>query len=267
MESTFPYFTDFAFIGKPDILDKFPHTYLTTHKDTIPISIVHVFIAIASRLGIQAFPINFPGIVLCHVQAHEPNNPPLIVNPSSRNPNYAVLDDKIPPDESPVHRMGRYHPEQLVQRLLTPCPAVVMLLRFCRNVSASFGHGSDVQKYASALLISVIMLLFEGDFINFAELLSLVKLRPLDCIFLLDEVEPYLAEDRSIRLTETCNKVLAAQKADVEKKEQHNGGNPRFFVGMPFYTQSSLSSDFIWKWHVRPFLLRRAFQLRCYIIF
>ena len=195
--------------------------------------------------------------------AHEPNDPPLIVNPSSRNPNYAVLDDKIPPDESPVHRMGRYHPEQLVQRLLIPCPADVMLLRFCRNVSASFGHGSDAQKYASALLISVIMLLFEGDFINFAELLLLVKLRPLDCIFLLDEVEPYLVEDRAVRLTETCNEVLSAQKAAVQEQKQRKGGNPRFFVGMPFCTQLSLSSDFIWKWHVRLVILRHNFELRC----
>lgn len=252
----------FGFTVKPDILDKFPHAYLTTHKDTIPISLVHVFIAIAARLGIQAFPINFPGTVLCHVAAHEPDNPPLIVNPSSRNPNYAVLDDRIPPDESPVHRMSRYHPQQLVQRLLIPCPAVVMLLRFCRNVSASFSYGSDVQKYASALLISVIMLLYESDFINFADLLRLVKLRPLDCIFLLDEVEPYLAEDRAGRLRETCAAVLVDQKAAVQEQKWRKGENPGFFVGMPFYTHASSSPDFIWKWRVRPFILGCAFDLR-----
>ncbi|KAL4263429.1 Hemimethylated DNA-binding domain-containing protein [Pleurotus pulmonarius] len=48
-------------------MNSFPHAYLTTHKRTIPISLVHIFVFLASRIGITAFPVNFPGRVLAHI--------------------------------------------------------------------------------------------------------------------------------------------------------------------------------------------------------
>ncbi|KAJ8516118.1 hypothetical protein ONZ45_g6537 [Pleurotus djamor] len=50
-----------------EILNNFPHAYLSTHKHTIPISLVHVFVSIATRLGLSAHPVNFPGIVIACV--------------------------------------------------------------------------------------------------------------------------------------------------------------------------------------------------------
>lgn len=47
--------------------NSFPHFFLRTHKRTIPISLVCIFVAIARRLGLPAIPLNTPGRVLAYL--------------------------------------------------------------------------------------------------------------------------------------------------------------------------------------------------------
>lgn len=50
------------------ILGQFPHGFLQPgQRDTIPMSLVYIFVAVCRRLGIRAYPINSPGAVLACV--------------------------------------------------------------------------------------------------------------------------------------------------------------------------------------------------------
>lgn len=50
-------------------MNQFPHSFLKPgYRSTIPMSQVYVFVAVARRLGIQAAPANFPGVVQVHLQ-------------------------------------------------------------------------------------------------------------------------------------------------------------------------------------------------------
>jgi len=63
-----------------NVMNNFPHAYLTSTKETIPICLVHIFTAIATRLGLNVSPINFPGTVLAHVLPHHEGAEPIIVS-------------------------------------------------------------------------------------------------------------------------------------------------------------------------------------------
>ncbi|KDQ11128.1 hypothetical protein BOTBODRAFT_35661 [Botryobasidium botryosum FD-172 SS1] len=47
--------------------NNFLHKVLTTHKRTLPMSLVCVFVSIARRMGLDASPVGFPGHVIAHI--------------------------------------------------------------------------------------------------------------------------------------------------------------------------------------------------------
>ncbi|KAJ3850106.1 hypothetical protein EV368DRAFT_66886 [Lentinula lateritia] len=51
----------------PNFHDLFPHFYLTSHKRSILLSLVHIFVSIAQSFGIAAFPFRLPYHVLVHI--------------------------------------------------------------------------------------------------------------------------------------------------------------------------------------------------------
>ncbi|KAJ3925586.1 MAG: hypothetical protein NXY57DRAFT_1051669 [Lentinula lateritia] len=55
-----------------DLHNPFPHFYLTSHKRSIPLSLVHIFVLIAQSFGIAAFPFRIPYHVLVHITVPDP---------------------------------------------------------------------------------------------------------------------------------------------------------------------------------------------------
>lgn len=222
---------------EPNILNKLPHAYLTTHKTTLPIALVHIFVAICTRLGISASPINFPGIVLSYVPAHEEGRPPLIVNPSCFNPQHAVVDDNIPSQANPVTQMIAFHPWlQGVEQLL-PCGGDLMLIRACRNIAAAFrstpNYSVNEQHFhaPTLLLICVVNLTLEDEEEGLRWFLYKMNLRPLDCIFLLDELAPHLRPRRRQLLEHNCASILETEENEQEVQCKRTP-NVQYFVGM-----------------------------------
>lgn len=68
-------------------MNQFPHTFLQLHRrETIPLALVYVYVAVARRLGIQAGPANFPGAVQVHIQPPDPSEWAKLMDVRSNDP-------------------------------------------------------------------------------------------------------------------------------------------------------------------------------------
>ena len=62
-------------------MNQFPHAFLNPiRRETIPMSLVYIFVAVARRLGVQAWPANFPGVVQAHIQPADPLDAPRLLD-------------------------------------------------------------------------------------------------------------------------------------------------------------------------------------------
>jgi F-box protein 21 len=135
-----------------------PHSYLTTHKRTIPISLVHIFVTIARGLGLQASPIPFPHRVLAHVAAPNPNEKDIYVD---------VFDAAILSAEGELTVLMAANGIAPVDMTayITPCGAREMLLRSARNMMSSLQHETPPRptEQRSTLLFCFCIYLLLGD--------------------------------------------------------------------------------------------------------
>ena len=56
-----------------DIENHYPHKFLTTNRQTLPMSLVWTFICLATRFGFDARPVRYPGTVLAAIRLPESN--------------------------------------------------------------------------------------------------------------------------------------------------------------------------------------------------
>ena len=112
---------------------QFPHSYLTSNRKSIPISLVHVFVAIARSVGVVASPVDFPVRVLAHVSEPREDVDDFYVDvyDFQINPILSLRDD-IP---RLLSRQG-VAPNRATD-LISPCGPIPMLLRAGRNIMAS----------------------------------------------------------------------------------------------------------------------------------
>ncbi|KAG7099605.1 hypothetical protein E1B28_001433 [Marasmius oreades] len=139
-----------------NIKNQFPHCYLTTNRKTIPISLVHIFVAIGRAVGIQASPVDFPGRVLAHVADPRENEDDFFVDAfvDLSDPILSLRDD-IP---RLLSRQG-IPPDRTVD-YISPCGPISMLLRAGRNVMAALR--SPINTSASLSRSSIIFTLAIG---------------------------------------------------------------------------------------------------------
>ncbi|KAF9486300.1 hypothetical protein BDN70DRAFT_662 [Pholiota conissans] len=229
-----------------DILNKFPHVYLTANRATIPISLVHIFVAIATRLGIDASPVNFPRVVLSYVRPIHQGADPIIVNPSARNPSNFVIHSNTPYNDNPVLQA---QVDSVLTIIPTPCDAALMLIRACHNISAALPrYTTQADAHASALLVLCTNLIFQAETNVLHGLFTSADLRPLDCIFLLDELAPYLRPRCRRLLEDACQSVIAENNIVVREVSRRKPGAVCFFVGMAFVHVQYGYTGFIISW-------------------
>lgn len=233
------------------ILDKFPHTYLTTSRSTIPISLVHVFVAIATRLDIDAHPVNFPRVVLSYVRPREQTGERVIVNPSALDPSNSVIEADTPYNDNPIQQVQTFA-SQFLSINPVPCDAATMLIRACRNIAVAIPrhHATRPEVHAAVLLPLCVNLIFQAENNTLQELFETADLRPLDCIFLLDELAPYLAPRCKRILEGVCRSVVARDAQAAEKESRRKPGTIQFFVGMAFVHTQYEYTGFIFSWDV-----------------
>lgn len=223
-----------------DIMNHFPHCYLSTHKRSIPISLVHVFVAIARRLGIAASPVNFPARVLVHAFSPGPHTSEIYVDVfgSHIHPILSATED-IPQmllraGVSP-YSIGQY---------LSPCPAAPMLLRAARNILGSYRlllpdsstvPEADIRASINAALSIQLLLTNEPRFIS--PMIQHILLRPLDCATVLSNTLAPLLQPRAQEMLEAaCKSVLKEEEeaAAVISLRSSATVQIKFFVGMVF---------------------------------
>ncbi|KAJ7040436.1 YccV-like-domain-containing protein [Mycena alexandri] len=196
-----------------DIENHFPHLYLTTNKQSIPISLVHIFVSIARHLGVSASPVEFPGRVLAHVPS-PPGFDDFLVDVYGADTKPVVsLRDDIP---MMLMRLG-IPPNNLLQ-YVSPCGASPMLLRAARNILSSFRMMPQGPIAQSALYAAVcIHLLLTNEIPLVAHMLSHVDLDPLHCSTFLADLQPLLRGGGQQLLETSCRNSLELEEQEASR--------------------------------------------------
>lgn len=233
-----------------NVMNNFPHAYLTTNKQTLPLCLIHVFTAIATRLGLNASPINFPGTVLAHVLPPHEAAEPIIVNASVAHPRNSILNSQI--------NMATYVPGivNTTMEPFHPCTGLLMLKRASRNILSSLMSIHEVAPpiFHPSLLLSIcVHLLFQADDGILDRLFSHIHLQAWDCILLLDHLAPSLAENCQAMVKSRCQTILDAEGAEELTVHSRTGKAAKYFVGMPFVHGKYNYIGFIYGWDVSSY--------------
>jgi F-box protein 21 len=225
-------------VSRGNVMINFPHAFLTTDKETLPISLVHIFTAIATRVGLNASPINFPGTVLAHVLPRDEAAEPIIVN-ASHPTDSIILNSQI------INATLDSH--------FQPCTGLPMLMRASRNILSSLSHDVRPSILRPSLLLSIcVHLLFEADDDILNGLLADAYLQAWDCIFLLDRLAPSLMLRCRDMIRSHCQTVLDAEAAAEINIHSRIGIPVKYFVGMAFVHYRYNYVGFIFGWDVSP---------------
>ncbi|KXN88780.1 F-box only protein 21 [Leucoagaricus sp. SymC.cos] len=222
-----------------DMMNHFPHAYLTTNKRTLPIALVHVFVSLARRLGLDASPINFPEKVLCHVKSHREGEQPYHVNVFVADSHKCMIQmQDLGQHLSNPHLLNTI-PHAYLSRYLDPADPSVMLLRAARNILVSYSHASHIPydlAQACLYLTMVVHLMFHGDIEGIGQIMRTVDLRPIDCAtFLLDKLAPLLPSPTRILLESHCKPMLEEESIEAEMVQVRRvSQSVRYCIGLPF---------------------------------
>lgn len=220
--------------------NRFPHLFLTTHKATIPISLVYVFVCIAQKMGIMAAPVDFPTRVLAIVSSPHPDVSDIFVDVfGSRTQAILTLHDDIPhfliqagiTDTSMLHS-------------ITPASSTSMLVRASRNVLVPFynfraGAGAVSEHmlhtaFYASLVVDVIFMNDRGHIMNIMKHVDhfLLDLLPV----LVDSLAPLLNLHLQEQLTAHCMAVMEVEKDAAATSHPRSAltREVKFFVGMVF---------------------------------
>ncbi|KAF8445612.1 YccV-like-domain-containing protein [Boletus edulis BED1] len=186
---------------------RFPHWFLTTHKDTIPISLVYIFVCLARRLGISAAPVDFPARVLVIVSSPDPAVLDIIVDVfGSRSKAILSLQEDIPRLLVDVGLA----PLPLA-RYTQPATTASMVVRASRNILASFSFLPPMEIISEGDLHTAyyvgltVNLIFMNDRRYLLNIMKLITHFPLDILSVLtDALAPSLRPPIQAQLLANC---------------------------------------------------------------
>jgi F-box protein 21 len=222
-----------------DMMNHFPHAYLTVNKRTLPIALVHVFVSLARRLGLNAFPINFPEKVLCHVKSFGEGEHPYYVNVFVSNARNCMIQIEDLGSHISDPRILNNIPHMHLVRYLDPADPSAMLLRAARNILVSYSHAAHLSydiAQGCLYLAMVAHSMFHGDIEGIAQIMRMVDLWPVDCAtFLLDKLSPLLSVPSRLLLESHCKQTLEEETVEAEMVQLRSVSQPvRYCVGLPF---------------------------------
>ncbi|KII94085.1 hypothetical protein PLICRDRAFT_171762 [Plicaturopsis crispa FD-325 SS-3] len=222
-----------------DIHNHFPHFYLHSHRKTIPLPLVAVFVSIAGRLGIQASPVDFPAKVIAHVSSPDPNTPDIYVDvyASAARPILSVRNDLM----QLLMNAGVAPPT--VGRHIAPTSAAPMLLRAARNILQSYrliyvqadARPAEAITQPAVYAALCASLLLTNDPRLCAPMLDYISAFPLDvAAVLLDRFSPCLQPASQSTLKQVCLSALADDEHEALTTHRRSPHSVRFFVGLVF---------------------------------
>lgn len=224
----------------------FPHLYLTSNKQSIPISLVHIFVHIAQGLGVTASPVSFPFRVLALVSSPNQEVNDIFVDVFGK----AVLSAK---HDVPIllSRHGIVG-EEASSYTLPVQSAAPMLLRASRNImtSARFNSTQRILSRNGLYIALVIQLLFAAQTSWIQPMIDHAE--PIDCATCIPTVlVPALENGKELQAA--CQKVLASEAEEAAKVKRRPNGLFGF-AGMIFTHRKYEYLGCIFGWDVSLFV-------------
>ncbi|KAG7452319.1 uncharacterized protein BT62DRAFT_1071472 [Guyanagaster necrorhizus] len=218
------------------LLNILPHAYLTCNKKTIPISLVHIFVAISRDLGVHASPVDFPARVLVHVSTPDPLTDDFYVDVfgSSTKPILTLRED--------ITALLIQHgiPPQSMVQYISPCTGSSMLLRTSRNILSSVhgDHRSSSGLAQTSLYIAFCIYLLMTSREQFAARVTMY-VGLLDCVTVIPKtLVPLFLEKSTARetLEDKCRTTIQRHRTMTTVKLRSSPENTSvfYFVGMVF---------------------------------
>ncbi|KAH7916417.1 YccV-like-domain-containing protein [Hygrophoropsis aurantiaca] len=233
---------------------RLPHCFLTTHKATIPISLVFVFVCIARRLGIDASPVDFPTKVLAIVSSPDPTVPDIYVDVFGSDIQ-AILSATL---DIPILLAGSGVPPNSTARYIQPASTDFILIRASRNILASswMPHGiniSDDDKIAAQYIGRAIGLLFLNERHYLVGVQNLFLEFPLDTsAVMMDSLSTCLTGGLRDELMASCTLAIEQEESASLVVNRRSTLPPgieiRYFVGMVFQHQLLGYIGYIYGW-------------------
>lgn len=204
----------------------FPHYTLSSIRETIPLSLVYVFCAVAHRLGIDAGPVNFPGRVMAHIRSPKPEISDFYVDVFASDTK-AILSrqgDLQPLLDTFVGNVD-LDPDSAAH-FIERSPITPMLRRSRRNIYASINEENINSSPAICALYatSVIGGMFEPGAGNTAATLSIVGRRvPLDVeAVMIDTLIPLIQPGIRERVKHECLAISEKEVTDLHSRQRRS---------------------------------------------
>ncbi|TDL28333.1 hypothetical protein BD410DRAFT_834451 [Rickenella mellea] len=220
-----------------ELQNHFPHTFLTTNKMTLPMSLVCVFVAIARRLGLEASPVGIPYRVIAHVSSRNPNIPDTYVDVFGSE-THAILSAT---EDIPTLLMNVGITQANMHRWITPSSSALMLFRTARNIFVSFGAGSesDERRYCadnkkdSYYAATCAAVLVSNDVRVSAGICDSIRdIHPLDSeVILRTNLAPLLDISAREVLIQACNRIEASYFENSPPARRNKPDRVSFHVG------------------------------------
>ncbi|CAE6476624.1 unnamed protein product [Rhizoctonia solani] len=116
-----------------DLMNHFPHKFMTSNRRTLPMSLVYTFVAIVTRLGLRASPVGFPGHV--HAWIALPDSGPEWEDGSLAVDVFRSQEEAILTQETLMTKLEALGvPESQRRSLIAPSPAADMVFRAANNI-------------------------------------------------------------------------------------------------------------------------------------
>lgn len=204
----------------------------------MPLSLVHIFVAVARRLGIAASPTDFPHKVLAHVSSPNPALDDIYVDVfASATKAILSTSDDIP---SMLQRAG-VHPSSIL-RHISPSPAGPMLIRATRNIMSSLqmlpaGAAYQAIDVQAAMYAAYCVMILVGEHGLFFELVPHLSYFPLDSgLVLQDMIAPCMGPEQRSCSIARCEAAIMAEEeaAKIINRRSENSVHVEHFVGMVF---------------------------------
>ncbi|KAH8099352.1 hypothetical protein BXZ70DRAFT_1009164 [Cristinia sonorae] len=224
------------------VLNQFPHAVLQIpeYRQTIPMSLVFLFVAMAQRMGIDASPVNWPGVVKAHVTSPDPLEPDFIVD---------VTADSESRICTPIEVLlqGGAGPENV-----SPASSRAMLTRVFANVTAfsrfvhmlSTGYGRAYEVLEATYYVIELCNALRLE--HGAAVPSPPDFKPLDLVVVLaDGIGPMLFPTRRESLAEYVDNTLRENQRVIRRED---GVDVTGFVGMVFKHKRYGYTGCIYSW-------------------
>jgi F-box protein 21 len=231
---------------------QFPHWFLTTHKDTIPLPLVYIFVCIARRLGMTAAPIDFPARVLAIVSSPDPTVSDIFVDVfGSRTRAILSTQEDIP--RLLIH--AGIIPSSMMH-YIRPASTMSMVVRASRNILASFSAINEVAEgdpriaFYVALTVNLIFLNGPQYLLN---IMKHIGRFPLDILSVLTDVlAPALNPTIKHQLLASCKAAHEDEdEAAASVTLRSNLPIPiKHFVGLIFRHSKYEYIGYIYGWEV-----------------